>query len=261
MIDISLYGGEVTLRFDEGSHAYFAKDRAMDEPLPVPGVTTVCGMKNKPALVPWAAKTCGDWLEANYERVRAVASEVKADEKKMIADLSKEMKAAHRNLTKKAADSGTIAHQWIERFIKGVDEAPPEDEAAQKAVGAFMKWWESHHVNVLASETIVFSRKHWYAGTMDLLAEIDGVLTLADFKTSSNIYADMAIQLGAYRLAWEEMGNPVPQEKLIINIQKNGNLQTAKFNNHGPDERAFLSCLEIYRWNRYTPRPATERIT
>jgi len=249
--------GDTTLRFHEEAHKYEASTK--DGFLPVPGVTTVCGMKNKPFLVPWGAKTCADWLQENWKKFLIIPG---PDEDELALELCKEMKGAHKRIVTKAADSGTVAHEWIEKFIKMQVTEPVdiEDESALKAIWAFLKWWNSHEIKVIASEELVFSKDNWYAGTMDLMAEIDGVLTLADFKTSSNIYPDMAVQLGAYRLAYGEMGNPLPEEKLIINIQKNGSLQTAKFNDHEADEREFIALLAVYRISRDRPKPNIERI-
>jgi hypothetical protein len=251
MKTVRMYNDQVVIEFDEDSHTYFKGEYA------IPGVTTVCGMLSKPFLVPWAAKTCGDYLLENWDAAAAIPTDDKAGKEAFIKD----MKGAHKRLAQKGADAGTLAHNWIERFIRGADEAPPEDEQASKAVGAFMNWWHNNHVVVHASEQIIFSQQHFYAGTVDLLATVNGVLTLADFKTSNNIYKDMDIQLAAYAMAMQEMGYTPPEKWMIINIQKDGTLQTANFDHdHMASMKCFLGLLEAYKWNRDAPRPKVEKI-
>lgn len=116
MKSYSLYGGEITLNFNEGNHSYWVDDK------PIPGVTTILNVISKPALMPWVAKMCGVWLslEENLSRVREKDADVPA--------LVKEMKGNYRRRRDEAADIGTLAHAWIARYITGADEPLPEDK-------------------------------------------------------------------------------------------------------------------------------------
>ena len=234
--------GEITFR--ESDHTYWC------DGLPVVGVTTAISMKNKPFLVGWAAKMCGLWLEDNWQRF--------LEKDPDILSLIKEMKSAYREKTKEAASIGTLVHGWVEEFIKGKNPERPKDERAQKSINAFLEWWYGNEVQVLEVEKVVFSKQHWYAGKMDFLAIINGKKTLADIKTSSGIYPEMGLQLAAYRMAYREMTGEHIDSRLIINIRKDGKLQTSYFKEHAADERGFLSCLELYKWDRDTPKPAIE---
>ena len=42
-----------------------------------------------------------------------------------------------------------------------------------------------------------------FAGTADLVAEIDGELWLLDYKTSQQLNPDMGLQLTAYKMLWD----------------------------------------------------------
>jgi len=230
-----MYDGAVTIDFNEAKHAYSCEGTF------IPGTTTILGIINKPALMPWTAKMCGEWLEDNWESFAKPDPDIPA--------LVKEMKGHYRKKTDTAADIGTMAHNWIERFIKGANEPPPENELAAQSVEAFLGWWHAHKIEVLHSEKVLFSRTHWYAGTVDLIAMVDDVLTLADFKTSSGIYPEMALQLSAYSLAYNEEYNEFPDQRLIIRLPKDKpGCELKYFENHAQDNEAWLAARELHRW-------------
>lgn len=229
-----MYGGDVTIDFNEAKHAYSCEGTF------IPGTTTILNILNKPALMPWVAKMCGEWVFDNWEAF--------TDPEPDIVALVKEMKGHYRKKTEAAADIGTIAHNWIERFIKGSNEEYPDGPAGQ-SVDAFMEWWQAHKIEVLHSEKVLFSRTHWYAGTVDLIAMVDGVLTLADFKTSSGIYPEMALQLSAYSLAYNEEYNEFPDQRLILRLPKDKpGCEIKAFPNHVQDNEAWLAARELHRW-------------
>ena len=72
----------------------------------------------------------------------------------------------------------------------------------------------------LMVEFTVVSHKYGYAGTADLLAEVNGVLTLVDWKTGKSVYREAHLQNAAYRQAVREMGLGDPQQGLILRLPK-----------------------------------------
>jgi hypothetical protein len=77
---------------------------------------------------------------------------------------------------------------------------------AQWAFRAFETWATRVHLKPVRIERIVVSKVHGYAGTADLIARVDGVLSLIDFKTGKAIYPEAHLQSVAYGVALEEMG-------------------------------------------------------
>ena len=64
----------------------------------------------------------------------------------------------------------------------------------------FIEWWyDLKDTKVIASELIVINKEVGYAGTVDLILEIDGVKWIIDFKTPKNIWPSHEIQLSAYK--------------------------------------------------------------
>jgi hypothetical protein len=137
-----------------------------------PRVTAICQVKSKPGL---------------YKFYGEAESFEMANKKKA-----------------KAASEGTIIHELIESFITKREILVPEEYIGiKKAFESFLK------------EHSFFSHKDWiekkvkhpnhrYAGTLDLLGEVDGAFSLIDIKTSAKVYEDYRLQTAAYFYALNE---------------------------------------------------------
>lgn len=168
-----LYGGLVELEYDDPSHEYRYNGQV------VPNVTSITGIKNKPFLIPWALKVAGQYVLDNWPEEPSEVPTRMA--------LVKGMKKAHEKVRDAAAGYGKEAHEWIEHYIHAslsLGEPPPMPVTPQvlSAVQAFLAWEREHRVHYLASERKIFSLAHVYAGTLDIMAEVDGVVTLLDLK-------------------------------------------------------------------------------
>jgi len=189
-----LYDNRVALKFEGKKHTY-SVDGA-----PVPNVTKVLDSLNKPALVGWAAKETA----AYWENLIAPGQPIQFDETE-IAEHVRASKAARFKKSGKALIVGGLVHDYAEAVAKGTPCALPENEQARNGCGAFNQWWAAHDIEVIAAERKIFSEEHWYCGTTDLFARIDGELSVLDWKTSTGIYDEMKVQVGgAYRVALEE---------------------------------------------------------
>ena len=80
------------------------------------------------------------------------------------------------------------------------------------------------------------------------LAEIDGKTFLGDFKTSSGIYDEMFWQTSAYQYMLQEME---PDTKIdghiIVNIKKDGKLETKESYAYDTNIKGFLGLLVAYK--------------
>jgi len=238
MIQYALYNGAVTLSFDEGRHQYRIGERLC------PSVTGILEVINKPALIGWAVKCCAEYLEDNLEIGKPVDELVKLR-------LIKEMKGAHRRKSGDAADIGSIVHRFAEEYVQGKDPSLPINPQARQAAESFLDWMSQHHVRVLSSEQRIFSRRYWYAGTMDLEAEVDGALTRADFKTSNAIYPEMFLQLAGYDIARREESGIAADKRTIIRFPKEGGpCQVQDAIKPAEDDAGFLAAHALFRWQR-----------
>lgn len=180
-------------------HWYFYKGEY------VPGVTTVIGkISDKTNLIYWAVNKACDFLLSAIE-----AGDVINNGHIEIA------RKAHTKAKEEAADIGKTAHDWIEQHIKGGSPEMPDDPRVLNAINAFLKWEDVNKVKYLGSEMKLYSLEKKVAGTADVLAKVNGKLTLIDNKTANGIYDDHKIQACAYADMYEEMND---DEKVIEEI-------------------------------------------
>lgn len=231
-----IYDG--VLAFDARRHAYTFNGN------PVAGCTTVLRRIGKgDPLIQWAANQAADYVLAAFADGMGRSD---------VARITGEAKLAWNAARKEAADIGSNVHAYAEAVLRGED--PPKLATAEAEAGAkaFEAWLRESAVEPLAIERRVFSKQHWFAGTVDLVALIDGRLAIADFKTSSGIYPEYALQTSAYKLAWkEEHGIDDSDDAIdrwIIRVDKrSGQFQAHQFKRHKIHERAFLHCLDLHK--------------
>lgn len=124
------------------------------------------------------------------------------------------------SILKKAASRGTAVHNAIENYtLFGIEDI---DESYAGYFKAYKSWMKQHTLNVLASETKVYHKTLLYAGTADMIAEVDGKTTLIDFKTSAAVNRMLTgVQLEAYAKAFESHGFNV-DSKAILHLKSDG---------------------------------------
>lgn len=161
----------------------------------IPGVTTVLGMLNKPALLRWA------WG---------------------LGKAGIELEAARQQ----AADVGTVAHGLCEAHLRGMelDRENITPEALSKAETGFLRFldfWDGHQLTVVETEHQMVSERMQVGGTADVIARRgDGALVLADMKTGKAIYDEQLIQVAVYAAMYEETtGQPIA-DVYVVRIGK-----------------------------------------
>lgn len=193
-----------------------------------PSVTHILTAINKPALVPWAAnQERALVLDAATALQRELGGRALVSPAWYRAALLARLgpTKAHQRQLAIAGDIGTEAHQaieWIMRTAIGAVAGPePRISApALVAVQAFQIWAESVRLKPILVERVVYSKTQRYAGTLDLLARVDGVLTQVDFKTGKAVYAESHLQAAAYSAALVEMGYLEPVAALVVRLPK-----------------------------------------
>jgi len=191
----------------------------------VPGVTTILGVLNKPALVPWA----------NNLGLQGIKVREYVDDKAAI---------------------GTLAHQMIADHLRKVDTDTSDYTAkqidqAENSVLSYLEWEKHKSIVVVSVENPCVSECYQYGGTIDCLAWVDGSLTLLDFKTGKAIYPEMIAQLAAYEQLIDE--NEHLEFPINTRILRIGRDETEGFEERIPSERdldkqweIFEHCLAIY---------------
>jgi hypothetical protein len=115
-------------------------------------------------------------------------------------------------IAKKAADEGTQVHDAIERYLTGekiiwIDENGYSKYALEvwKMILKFHDFWTTYKPTLIESEIHLFSDIYGYAGTCDLVVELNGKRWLLDIKTSNSLHTSHDLQLAAYAQAWNEL--------------------------------------------------------
>jgi len=133
---------------------------------------------------------------------------------------------AHQKLLKKAGAIGDQVHQLIEWTLKAhmmMDKIgpPPEiGDEAKWAFGEFMKWKDANNLQPRKIEHFVCCHCHQIAGTVDLLAEVNGKLTACDWKTGKRVYYEALLQNAAYRHCLGTMYADAPLQGLVLRLPK-----------------------------------------
>ena len=154
----------------------------------------------------------------------------------------------------KAADEGTQTHDLIERYLKGekltfIDEnghttCPFE---VWKMLLKFIEFWTKYKPTLIESEIHLFSDKYLYAGTCDLVLEINGEKWLLDIKTSNSLHTSYDLQLAAYAQAWNEL-----YEEKIDRI----GILWLKSSKRGEDKKG--EKIQGKGWELYEPQKSIE---
>ena len=166
----------------------------------------------------------------------------------------KEAKSAWREKRDKSADTGTLGHSIIEKYIheklNGIVIPFMEislDKEISNILEQFLVWEKKYNPVWLASELQVGSKVHGFAGILDALAEINGKKVLLDFKTSKEIKPEYNIQLAGLAIALEEQGF-IPDERAILHLPKSGEYEYKEIKSAFKDEEMdFLVGVAFYK--------------
>lgn len=220
---------------------------------PWPGVTTVTGVLDKPALVRWFREQVARAAIASAERL--VADRDAGNEDAAVAYL-----LATRNEGTDGRERGSRIHGVLESVLRR--ESVDIDPADAAAVAGARAWLNEAKVRPLEVEAFLINETLGYGGTCDLIAEIDGEVWLLDWKTSKSVawasgkvYDEMRLQLAAYGNAEfiarpaDPVRHPLPAITRygIVHVTNGGTrLYDAQV---GPaDWSAFRAALHLYQW-------------
>jgi len=239
----------VKLIADGRSHFYQIGD---DETFR-PGVTTVLGVLNKPALIPWAVKSASDNIK-DYLLKNALDKPLTKEE---VEKACEEGKNIYKKKASEAADVGSRVHQAIDSIIKGEKKDIPED--IRSGVDGFLAWKGSNSLTIELGDTRLGSKLFGYGGSLDMVAFDGNEAIIFDFKTTKKrkdrdhgIYPEYGIQLASYANAFTETyGIPVKDVYALWLDKEKPGFKALKVSNIGACFEVFLACLKIYKSSKY----------
>lgn len=130
-------------------------------------------------------------------------------------------------ISTRAAVRGTRMHKLCEDYIDG-NEIDPSDYNFEDQLNFSMirRYLDSHVDNIHVQEARLYSDYLKMAGTVDLVAEYDGRMSIIDFKTAKKMKEESWIlnyfcQATSYAIMYEERtGIPVPQIVIMIMVDE-----------------------------------------
>jgi hypothetical protein len=115
-------------------------------------------------------------------------------------------------ILRRASAEGTAVHEAAENLLKGdtikwIDENgyARYNTLVWNMIVKFSQFWKKTNPELILCEELLHSNEHKYAGTVDLVVKIDGVIWLLDIKTSNYLHKVNHLQLAAYAKAVEEL--------------------------------------------------------
>lgn len=225
-----LYSGAIRLDFDPKRHSYTTTDLSTLNVREVPSVTQILGVIGGSkvwGLKQWAANLASDYIRD------AIRPGLLYDELQIEQIIERARKNFH-TVSRGAKTVGHLAHGWIEAHLRARLYATPElplpvNEQTRKAIQAASAWI-AEHFRPVSMEHRLYSREHDYAGTLDVVGEVDGKLAVVDWKTSKAIYDEMPLQAAAYAQAWAEMHDERVPDRWVIRLDKEtGEFEPVRF--------------------------------
>lgn len=212
---------------------YFVDDLGVK----LPSSTTVLNINEKIGLHSWYARTAVESFVSQliYEMHITGKGMMTKDflECLDVPLMMKKAKERPEEAAKEGAEKGTIVHGLIEEYFRTgrMESVPPE---FKEQVEKFYQWLREYCVEPVGIEERVYSEKHRYAGTLDLVANLSipehlGVkalpkksryLFVIDFKTANGLYHDHKLQLASYVHAWEERSGQTVDCGAMLRLDK-----------------------------------------
>lgn len=155
----------------------------------VPSVTTLISGGVPKQLTNWAAKAAAEYAADNLDRLIGM-------DRAAIIDL---VSRAHTRDRDAAALHGNKVHAIAEKLAAGQQVDISDEQLG--TVDGYLKWLDEWRPEILGTEVSVASRRWRYAGTTDILANLDGFTAIVDIKTGRRVYKESALQIAAYRHA------------------------------------------------------------
>ena len=114
-------------------------------------------------------------------------------------------------IMRKAGKEGTQVHEAAEQLVEGKEVSWMDEYGNAKysqlvweMILKFAEFWKTYKPELISSEQFVWSDKHKFAGTADIVCKMNGETWLIDLKTSNSIHKSYDLQLASYAKGLEE---------------------------------------------------------
>jgi hypothetical protein len=203
-------------RFTKGGARYYKIGEST-----YPSVTSILSCINKPYLAQWKSRLALESFAASAVAAGEVTKDsVAAHMQAAVAEPEKRTWAAQTH--------GTQAHAVLDDIVlkspaevAALMEAQAFPSDMTKYVRQFEDFRQKTGITLISQDTVVYSDVHGYAGAFDALGRtVDGRLVIIDWKTTTGIRPEYAMQLSAYAAAYEELTAEPVSSAVVVRFSK-----------------------------------------
>ncbi len=149
-----------------------------------------------------------------------------------------------------AAERGRAVHLATEFY----DEGDLDEDALHESLRPYVDAWKRFRLEtgfeVTHSETLVYSQRHRYAGTLDRIGILHAKRTLLDIKTTVVMMPATALQTAAYKTAFESQHPDEPiEQRVSVQLRADGTYRLHRYDDP-TDFAVFLSALNVHNWKQ-----------
>ena len=151
------------------------------------------------------------------------------------------------DVMEEAGAKGTDIHRCCQLTIQGGLDKEALDADYRRPVAQFEEWLQLYKPAILYTECPFYSARYGYAGTIDIIAQLNKKLAFIDIKTGAS--SSVGPQTSAYEQGWcEQEKYRGLTERWVLKIPKNGDpFKFEKLTNR-QDFDYFKACLHIHRY-------------
>lgn len=155
-----------------------------------------------------------------------------------------------RDTLELARAKGIAIHKTIELHATGRLKRCPT--WIEPMLAAWEKFVERYQFKLIAAEHRVYHEGMGYAGTIDLVGEVKGVMSIVDLKRTFLAGRVTGLQTSGYRRAWNEFVNGDARHavnRYALVLGEDGEPKLEQFNDPA-DEATFLACVTMWKWQQ-----------
>lgn len=159
-------------------------------------------------------------------------------------------KAADKR-SKEATDFGKDFHELIQKHLeKKPYSLEGKDKRYVKCFTQAKNWLEDQLEDIYFLEQQVHSKKHKYAGRVDLIGQVKSAeyLVLLDWKTGKRMYDDYPIQISAYAQAAEESLGLLVTKAVVVRLDDPIDVRWFDKRELLAHQKIFLAMIPIFNY-------------
>ena len=145
---------------------------------------------------------------------------------------------------------GRAVHKAIELYEADSLDPDSVDEAVMPYLEGWIRFSSDRPLRILATECVVYSKKHRYAGRLDLVvAFLDNpdLWCLLDAKCVYDMVPETALQTAAYGQAYQETFDRTIRRRGGLQLKPDGSYRYFPYEDR-TDLNIFLNALAIRAW-------------